>query len=196
MVDFLANLKSRMPAIHYDIFMDSQSSARSSLSDKLSNGSVVPPSVNVPIVISRHPIAQKYVGRAYLPVIVGQYQSEDKLWCNLKVLYLDVTSATTLMDLPSSPGYFGCLLADRAARLKYPISVFLSYNHLDAAKVECIREHLVHLGPSVFPWLDRDKIQGSDRFDRNIAQGIRCTTWRSSLSGRTASGPTRAMRSE
>ena len=93
MKDFLDHLEYRMPRQHYEVFRLSQQSARQTLSERLRTNFPLPPAVEVPIVLNRHPNPD-HIGRAFLPVIVSKYVSDDKAWCNLRVLYLEVTSQT------------------------------------------------------------------------------------------------------
>jgi hypothetical protein len=184
--EFLDNLQYRMPAQHYDVFRGSQDAATTTWSNRIRTNVVLPPSVDVPIVFDRH-WNPAYVGRAYLPVIVSEFRSEDKAWCNLKVLYLEVTAHTEGKATQPEPApesdptdtrYFICSLANDN-RIAFvpplepkPIGVFFSYNSADHVRVEQLRERLVHLSPSINIWLDRDKIEGADDVNGKLSDGI------------------------
>ncbi|HMF38695.1 MAG TPA: toll/interleukin-1 receptor domain-containing protein [Isosphaeraceae bacterium] len=183
MKDFLDHLEYRMPRQHYEVFRLSQQSARQTLSERLRTNFPLPPAVEVPIVLNRHPNPD-HIGRAFLPVIVSKYVSDDKAWCNLRVLYLEVTSQTE-GKVPPDPippeaadrRYFVCPLAS-GDRISFesadrkPISVFISYNSADRDQVEQFRARLVHLSPAIDPWLDRDKIEGAEDVNARLAQGL------------------------
>lgn len=127
MKEILDHLAYRMPRQHYEVFRRSQQSAQERLSEELQTDFPLPPVVDVPIVLNRHPI-RNYIGRAFLPVIVVKFVSGDRSWCNLRVLYLEVTSRTvgTVPD-PNSPEeapprYFVCPLAHDTHVLKSPVA--------------------------------------------------------------------------
>lgn len=186
--EYLDNLQYRMSPQHYEVFRSSQDSARTTWSDRIRKGLPIPPSVKIPIVFNRHRNPE-YVGRAYLPIIVSEFRSEDKRWCNLKVLYLEVTAPTegkTPQPLPTpepaanpvDPRYFTCSLAggdlipfDPPPDPR-PIGIFISYNSLDRDRVEQLRVRLVQLGLALNPWLDRDQIDGADNINQRLTEGL------------------------
>ncbi len=204
MREFLDSLRFRMPPQHYEVFRSSQQSARSSLSDRIRTNIQIPPAVDVPIVLNRHP-NPAYVGRAFLPVIVSKFVSDDKAWCNLKVLYLEVTSGTDgktpQPPPPAPPGsdatdprYWVCSLAN-GSRIQFeaperkPIGVFLSYNSADHDLVEQFRSRLVHLSPAIEPWLDREQIEGADDITRKLTVGIPLSEFAIVFLGKNGAGP-------
>lgn len=154
MDQFLNSLKYRMTNSRYGEFCANQDVARSEYEVSFQR-SGPPPTVDVPIVFKWHPI-QKYIGRAYLPIITEDFTSEDYMWRNMRVLYHDVTSCTPIPDTPPTS----------------PISVFLSHNSKDRHVVDQFRGRLKALSPWIHPWVDAIDLIGGDPFVARIGEVI------------------------
>ncbi|ARN80029.1 hypothetical protein [Methylocystis bryophila] len=103
--DVIQHLTMKMPDYQRRPFMEEQNSLIGSLILSMGNVSDVEyPYATIPIVFEKH---SKLAGRAFLPIIVRYQFSPATNVLRLRVVYLDVTTATT-MD--SAKHYFTCTL--------------------------------------------------------------------------------------
>ena len=161
MDQFLDELKKRMHPAQWRAFERDQIEART----KLSQGEQA--IAKVPIVFERHE-NPNYNHRAFLPIIVQDYRPpEDGFnWFNLRVLYLNVTTATEKVKDGNGEEYYECRLDHRSDRslepLKphQPIRIFLSYRSDNRAMVEAVYRRLVAMKPYVAPFIDTSMTAG------------------------------------
>jgi len=156
MDQFLNGLKYRMTNSRYRKFCASQDVARSEYEAGFQT-SGTPLTVDVPIVFRWHSV-QKYIGRAYLPIITEDFRSQDNMWRSMRVLYHDVTSGTPIPD--------------DTAPLTGPISVFLCHNSRDRHDVDQFLGRLKELSPWIYPWIDATDLIGGDPFVARIGEVI------------------------
>jgi len=155
MDNFLDELKKRMHPAQWRAFERDQIEART----KLSQGEQA--IAKVPIVFESHE-NPNYNQRAFLPIIVQDYRPREEglNWYNLRVLYLNVTTATEKIKGQNGEEYYACQLDHRSDRclepLKphEPIRIFLSYRRDNEAKVRAVYDWLFDLKPYVTPFID------------------------------------------
>ena len=195
MGEFLENLKHRMPPAQYEVFLESQDQARSSWTKIVTNGEWKTPTVHIPIVFDRHPLGDRLVGRAYLPIIVSEFRSGVS-WSTLNVLYLDVTSATRALDAGNGIVIYTCDLDPKSTAIKFPptsgpMNVFLCHHSEDKPVVETILHRLLHLDDqAIHPWLDKTEISGADPYLDDLSTIIESADVAFIFFGPTGIGPT------
>lgn len=195
MQEFLENLRYRMHCRQYDEFLGSQDEARSAWTSTGGPRPWMTPSVHIPIVFDRHPRRQ-FVGRVYLPIIVSKFDSGAS-WSTLRVLYLDVTSATREVK-DETGSVFVCEIDPQSKPLDIPapsapIDVFLCHNSLDKPVVERILSRLAELSPlSVHPWIDETNLVGGDKFVDEIGAIVRKADVALVFLGKNGLGPFQA----
>ncbi len=175
---FLDILKYRMPRRQYEEFLESQHQARSTWTDKGNEEeSWRTPSVHIPIVFDRHPHNPQFIGRAYLPLIVNNFDA-GRSWSTLRVIYMDVTSVTQAHKVGDDTVYT-CEIDPRSNPIKLlaaaePLHVFLCHNSKDKPVVETILHRVAELSPlSVHPWVDKTDIVGGQSFVDQIGSIVR-----------------------
>jgi TIR domain len=156
MDQFLDGLKKRMHAYQWNAFARDQDIARRTLVAR------------VPIVFETHE-NDDYNRRAFLPIVVQNYQPPEKglNWANLRVLYLDVTTATEVVRGEGEP-YYRCGL-DLGSNNRLPpltqhkgIRIFLSYRSENRTYVERLYKQLVAMGSCVDPFIDTSIKKGDN----------------------------------
>jgi TIR domain len=167
-----------MPRLQYEEFLESQNQARSTWTGSSDDDqSWRTPSVHIPIVFDRHPHNPKFIGRAYLPIIVNNFDA-GRSWSTLRVIYMDVTSVTQAHKVASGTVY-SCEIDPRSSPLKdlapaEALNVFLCHNSKDKPAVETVLHRIAHLSPlSVHPWLDKTDIVGGQKFVDEIGSIMR-----------------------
>jgi hypothetical protein len=163
MTEFLEAVASRMHPVQWEMFKQDQEGARAQLSGRMQGSTDKPSIARVPIVFEKH--RPELNNRAFLPIIVQDFRPDldgDNSWYNLRVLYLNVTTATREATNAQGEKYYVCDL-DPTSHCQLrplppvlrPIHVFCSYNHADHDAVGKIYEDLIaRLRPSVECWLD------------------------------------------
>jgi hypothetical protein len=195
MGEFLENLRHRMPPAQYEVFLDSQNQARSTWTKIVTNGEWKTPTVHIPIVFDRHPLGDRLVGRAYLPIIVSEFRSGVS-WSTLNVLYLDVTSATRALDAGNGIVIYTCDLDPQSTAIKFPpksgpMNVFLCHHSEDKPVVESILHRLLHLDDqAIHPWLDKTEISGADAYMDDLSTIIETADVAFIFFGPSGIGPT------
>jgi TIR domain len=192
---FLDILKYRMPRRQYEEFLDSQNQARSTWAGQSDEEeSWRTPSVHIPIVFDRHPHNPQFIGRAYLPVIVNNFDA-GRSWSTLRVIYMDVTSVTQAHKVGNETVYT-CEIDPRSSPIKLeaaaePLHVFLCHNSKDKPVVETILHRLAELSPlSVHPWVDKTDIVGGQNFVDQIGSIVRKADVALVFLGKNGVGPT------
>jgi TIR domain len=161
MDQFLDELKKRMHPAQWRAFERDQIEART----KLSQGEQA--IAKVPIVFERHE-NPNFNHRAFLPIIVQDYRPpEDGLnWYNLRVLYLNVTTATEKVRNGNGEEYYLCKLDHRSdgclepLKPHEPIRIFLSYRSDNRAMVDAVYRRLLAMRPYVAPFMDTSMTAG------------------------------------
>jgi TIR domain len=158
---FYSGVEKRMHPAQWRAFKRDQQSARTKLKSWATGKAEKQSVASVPIVFENHE-NDDYNHRAFLPIIVQNYRPRDDGfdWYNLRVLYLNVTTATKKISRENGEEYYVCSLDpetdDRLEPLKphEPIRIFLSYRRDNEAKVRAVYDWLVDLKPYVEPFID------------------------------------------
>jgi hypothetical protein len=160
MDQFLSEVRKRMHPAQWSAFERDQNNARNELSLRATNGVERQAVAKVPIVFESHENAY-YNHRAFLPIIVQDYRpAEGFNWYNLRVLYLNVTSATDKVKDNRGEEYYVCRLDPASDMQLEPlkpyegIRIFLSYRRDNSAKVAAVYNRLVAMKPYVAPFID------------------------------------------
>ena len=162
MEQFLASTAKRMHPNQWEAFKRDQQSARNKLKLRAHGEDDKQSTAKVPIVFENHE-NDDYNHRAFLPIIVEDFRPQDRRlsWYNLRVLYLNVTTATEKVKGPDGEEYYACRLDPtsdvRLEPLKAPdpaIRVFLSYGSGNRASVRDVYNRLLALSPVVEPFMD------------------------------------------
>jgi hypothetical protein len=168
MQQFLASAEKRMHPNQWSAFRRDQIVARSKLKLRASDADGKQSTATVPIVFETHE-NDEYNHRAFLPIIVEDYRSRDRRnWYNLRVLYLNVTTATEMATDADGKQFYACRLDPTSnARLrpleaKPGIRVFLSYRSDTRANVLKVYERLRGLAPYVDPFIDVSMNKGGN----------------------------------
>ena len=92
--ELVASLKERMPIQQFEAFAAEQGDLLAKLTapPQIIGKDAKAPVATKPIVFHRHNRDDRYINRAYLPIVIHYSRQADELW--FKVLYLDVTGAT------------------------------------------------------------------------------------------------------
>jgi hypothetical protein len=141
MEQFLAGVQKRMHPAQWRAFEYNQKIARSKLKLRASNKDETQSIATVPIVFENHENPD-YNHRAFLPIIVQDYRAREGLnWYNLRVLYLNVTTATEKARSKDGEEYYVCRLNPASDKRLDPLKayegvrIFLSYRSDNRAKV-------------------------------------------------------------
>jgi hypothetical protein len=170
MQQFLRDVQKRMHPAQWRAFEQDQDAARSKLKLRASGKDEKQSIATVPIVFEHHENSY-YNHRAFLPIIVDDYRPKDRRvnWFNLRVLYLNVTTATETAKTEDGEEYYICRLDPtsdaRLPPLKRPdagIRVFLSYRSDNRAKVKDVYERLLAMSPYVDPFIDISMNKGAN----------------------------------
>jgi hypothetical protein len=162
MEQFLASAEKRMHPNQWDAFRRDQQSARSKLKLRARGEDEKQSTATVPIVFENHE-NDDYNHRAFLPIIVEDFRSPDprSSWYNLRVLYLNVTTATEKETGKDGKEYYVCRLDPTSDRRLEPlksrapaIRVFLSYSSGNRPNVLDIYNRLCEMRPIVEPFMD------------------------------------------
>jgi TIR domain len=166
---FYSGVQKRMHPAQWRAFKRDQQSARSKLKSWATGKAEKQSVATVPIVFENHE-NDDYNHRAFLPIIVQNYRPrEDGFdWYNLRVLYLNVTTATGKITGENGDEYYACRLDPESdARLEplkphEPIRIFLSYRRDNEAKAYAIYNWLADLKPHVAPFIDSSITEGAN----------------------------------
>jgi hypothetical protein len=162
MEQFLASTAKRMHPNQWEAFKRDQQSWRSKLKLRAHGEDDKQATAMVPIVFENHE-NDDYNHRAFLPIIIEDFRPQDRRlsWYNLRVLYLNVTTATEKVKGPDGEEYYACRLDPtsdvRLEPLKAPepaIRVFLSYGSGNRAAVQDVYNRLLAMSPVVEPFMD------------------------------------------
>jgi hypothetical protein len=162
MEQFLASTAKRMHPNQWEAFKRDQQSARSKLKLRAHGEDDKQSTAKVPIVFENHE-NDDYNHRAFLPIIVEDFRPQDRRssWYNLRVLYLNVTTATEKVAGEDGQEFYVCRLDPTSDRRLEPlkardpaIRVFLSYGSSNRANVKDVFNRLLAMGPVVEPFMD------------------------------------------
>jgi TIR domain len=164
---FYSGVQRRMHPAQWRAFERDQDQARSKLKRWATGKGNKQSIAAVPIVFENHENPD-YNRRAFLPIIVQDYRPRDGglNWYNLRVLYLNVTTATEKVKDEGGEEYYACRLDPRSdARLEplkphEPIRIFLSYRSDNRAMVDAVYRRLVAMQPYVTPFIDTSMTPG------------------------------------
>jgi len=169
MEQFLASVEKRMHPNQWRAFARDQITARSKLKPRAS-GEGGPQSVaTVPIVFETHE-NDDYNRRAFLPIVVEDYRPHDRRvnWYNLRVLYLNVTTATEKVTDADGKEFYVCRLDPASNARLAPldaqpgIRVFLSYHSDTRANVLKVYKRLRELASYINPFIDVSMNKGDN----------------------------------
>src|SRR5262249_20100323 len=168
MQQFLASAEKRMHPNQWEAFASDQRAARSKLKPRASGAGGKQSVATVPIVFETHE-NDDYNRRAFLPIVVEDYQGRQSSWYNLRVLYLNVTTATDKVKGADGKEFYVCRLDPTSnARLepldapKPGIRVFLSYRSDTRANVLKVYNRLRELAPYIDPFIDVSMNKGDN----------------------------------
>jgi hypothetical protein len=162
MEQFLASVEKRMHPNQWEAFTRDQQSARSKLKLRARGEDEKQSTAMVPIVFEKHE-NNDYNLRAFLPIIVEDYRPQDRRasWYNLRVLYLNVTTATDKVKGEEGEEYYVCRLDPTSDKRLEPlkarnpaIRVFLSYSSGSRSNVLDVYNRLREMSPFVEPFMD------------------------------------------
>jgi hypothetical protein len=146
----------------WEAFKRDQQSARSKLKLRAGGEDDKQSTAKVPIVFENHE-NDDYNHRAFLPIIVEDFRPQDRRssWYNLRVLYLNVTTATEKVAGEDGQEFYVCRLDPTSDRRLEPlkardpaIRVFLSYGSGNRANVQDVYNRLLGMSPVVEPFMD------------------------------------------
>jgi TIR domain len=181
---FYDELQRRMHPAQYRAFKYDQNNARNLLKLRATGEGENPSFASVPIVFEKHENPY-FNNRAFLPIIVQDYRTGDGLdWYNLRVLYLNVTTATEkVQDESSGDEYYICHLNPVVDKKlpplnEYrPIRIFLSYRTENRLNVETVYKLLLDMKPYVSPFMDRSMRGGENwvaALEKNLQDSELC----------------------
>src|SRR5262245_3616030 len=161
MDQFLSGIQKRMHPAQWRAFDRDQRNARCKLASRATGTGEKQSVARVPIVFENHE-NDSYNLRAFLPIITQDYRpnSDGHNWYNMRVLYLDVTTATEKEIGKDGEEYYVCRLDPTSQARLEPlkpqsgIRIFLSYRSDNRARVEDVYNRLLTLRPYVDPFID------------------------------------------
>lgn len=178
MPEFMDFVKARMHPVQWKEFERDQNGARRKLAGRMTATDSKAAAARVPIVFEDHDGAEHNL-KAYLPIIVQDYSSTQRFdtpWYNLRVLYLNVTTATRKVKNADGDEYYVCDVDPTAnvllEPLPRPINVFLSYSSPDRDAVKPVYEILSTLKPYVKPWMDCADISPAEDWSTRILSAL------------------------
>ena len=175
MAEFMSGIKRRMPRAQWAAFRDNQRRARKQLRGRAQGKDADVAIATIPIYFENHE-NDNFNGRAYLPIIVKDFQPQNSDWYSIAVLYLDVTSVT---ELDENRNIYVCRL-DTTAQLMLeplpndaPVNVFISYNRRDQDEVEQIFSAVKEFFWSdVVAWMDLSELTPGDTWTDELIDAI------------------------
>jgi hypothetical protein len=177
MEQFLASVQNRMHPNQWRAFACDQRAARSKLQLRAS-GADKQSVASVPIVFETHE-NEEYNHRAFLPIVVEDYRPQNGQlnWYSLRVLYLNVTTATEKEINADGKEFYVCRLDPTSSARLEPleeipgIRVFLSYRSDNRANVLKVYKLLRGLAPYIHPFIDVSMNKG-DNWLADLQQAI------------------------
>ena len=169
MVQFLEGVKQRMHPAQWKAFERDQQHARSGLRPRATGPGGKLSVAGVPIVFHKHE-NPRFINRAYLPIIVQDYRSDDSEgeWYSLRVLYLDVTSATEMTE-ENGEKYYVCRVdpvsedyLEPLPEPTNPVRIFVSYTTSDLELMKPICAELESLRPYVKSFIAKASLEAGD----------------------------------
>lgn len=180
MEEFLSGVERRMHPAQWRAFDRDQKNARGKLGLRATGRGEKQSTASVPIVFENHE-NEWFNHRAFLPIIIQDYRpdSDGYNWYNLRVLYLNVTTATKKETGEDGEEYYVCELDPTSdARLeplkataKPGIRIFLSYRSNNRPRVEAFYNQLLAMKPYTDPFMDVS-IQNGDNWPRVLGDAL------------------------